>query len=198
MNKLATLLALVLCCMVHVPAMAQDFATVDWIQMPNPKGKWKNVDASTEAVWVKESGEEVSLKKDMPLPEDALIRTAMVRVGVMVDKNEIEIHEGSEARIQAQGVMQMLGNLYFKVRGAFKVNYGTVEAVVEGTVFEVHGPDPKWVGVSKGQVRVKTPAGEVVLTKNQRVSVNEDGSLGEVKDFGPCPDCGERHGPEFE
>jgi hypothetical protein len=117
----------------------------------------------------------------------------MVRVGVEVGKNEIAIHEGSEARIQEQGVLQLLGDLYYKVSGNFVVTYGSVEAVVEGTVFEVHGPSPIWVGVDKGKVRVRVGDQEVLLTKNQRVVVMPEGGLGEIEQWWLCPECGKRH-----
>jgi hypothetical protein len=191
--KFVALALAMLFTVIPVSALADDFATVEWIRTPTPKGKWKSVDTSPDAVLITETGDEIPLEKGMSLDQDALVRTAMARVSVSVQKNTIEIQEGSEARIQDRGVLQTLGNLYYKVRGAFKVSYGTVEAVVEGTEFEMHGPNPKWVGVKKGQVRVITPSGEVVLKKDQKVEVNADGTLSEVTSWSVCLECGQRH-----
>jgi hypothetical protein len=191
--KFVALVLALLFTVIPVSAFADDFATVEWIRTATPKGKWKNVDTSPDAVLVTETGDEIALKKGMSLDEDALVRTGMARVGVSVQKNTIEIHEGSEGRIQDRGVLQSLGNLYYKVRGAFKVTYGSVEAVVEGTEFEFHGPSPKWVGVKKGLVRVITPTGEVLLKKDQKVEVNADGTLSDVKSWTVCLECGQRH-----
>ena len=176
-------------------ALAQSFAVVAEIQATNAKGNWKKVSSSAEALLVLDDGTEVPLEKGMGLDENALVRTAMARVVIQVGKNEIHLRESAEARVQQQGVLQTLGSIYYSVRGAFTVRYGTVEAVVEGTQFEVHGPDPIWVGVMKGKVRVRTPDGEVLLKKDQKVEVNDAGSLGAVQDWSVCLDCGERHGP---
>lgn len=176
-------------------AVAQSFATVTEIQTTNAKGAWKKVSTTQEALLILDDGTEVPLEKGMGLDENAQIRTSMARVLVEVGKNQIHIRESAEAQIEEQGVLQMLGSIYYNVRGAFTVKYGTVEAVVEGTKFEVHGLNPIWVGVMQGKVRVRTPKGEILLTKDQKVEVGEDDTLGPVQDWSVCMDCGERHGP---
>ena len=90
------------------------------------------------------------------------IRCARARVVILRGTDEyIHVQEGAEVTLSAdRSITQTLGEVYYRVREAFKVEYGTVETTVEGTRFLVAGtPTGVSVSVDEGIVAVRTPGG---------------------------------------
>ena len=91
------------------------------------------------------------------------------------DDEYIHVHEGGEVTLTAErSIVQSLGEVYYRVREAFRVEYGTVETTVEGTRFLVAGTDAGDVAVSvdEGTVKVATPAGAQSVTAGQTLTTS--------------------------
>lgn len=92
------------------------------------------------------------------------------------DDESLTIREGAQVELTAErSILQHLGDVFYEVRSAFSVEYGTVETTVEGTRFRVAGDaldsGPVVVGVAEGRVRVTTPAGTVAVDAGQQAAV---------------------------
>jgi len=125
--------------------------------------------ASGEAT-MERDGNTVPLSQGLELQAGDRITTALVRVEIGLEKGELlQVAEGSQLVLQEGGLAQELGQIYLELRRAFTVSFGTVEATVEGTRFLVSGPDPVWVGVSEGRVRVREGEREQLVERGKRV-----------------------------
>ena len=144
------------------PVEAASFAEVDAIWAPDAAGVWRRVERSGAALRVKEGGEEV-LSVGFDLDEGDRIRTTQARVRLRLKKGQMVVRPESDVRIQADGVLQKVGEVFYSVEGNFRVQYRGVEAAVEGTQFTVGG-DEAGVHVAVGEGRVRVAAeGESVL-----------------------------------
>jgi len=199
-------------------AQAEDFATVAKLMEPNSKGKWKTVDVSTQAQ-VLRGDEAVLLEKDMGLAEGETLRAMLSLAEIkLASGNLIRLEPGAEVVLREPTfIEQLAGEVLYRVKGAFSVDYGVIHCTVEGTIFEIVGSNPTTtldapgdnprdlppdapegtvsVAVLKGKVRVTTPDGEVLLKKGTRVLVDPEGVLGEVQKWVDCDICGFAHEP---
>ncbi len=102
------------------------------------------------------------------------IRCTRARVVIRRGDDEyIHVHEGAEVTLTAErSIIQSLGEVYYRVREAFRVEYGTVETTVEGTRFLVAGDEAGAVAVSvdEGIVSVRTPSGSQAVSAGQTLS----------------------------
>ena len=111
------------------------------------------------------------------------IATQRARVQLRRGTDEyMNVHEGSELELtESRTVLQHMGEVYYQVRAAFTVEYGTVEAVVEGTRFLVAGTEldggPVTVSVDEGTVRVTNSEGSQVVDRGQTLGVPSGGPL---------------------
>jgi hypothetical protein len=194
------------------------FATVEQIAELDAKGKWKSVKESTQAQVVR-GDDVVLLTKGMELAQGETLRAMLSMTDIkLASGNKIRLDPGAEIVLSEPSyIRQLVGEVLYKVKGAFSVDYGTIHCTVEGTLFEVVGPNPTTtlqaegdhprdipedaapgtisVQVIKGKVRVSTPAGEELLTKGTRILISADGSLGEVTKWVECALCGYSHTP---
>lgn len=135
--------------------------------------------ASGEAT-MERNGTSVPLSRGLELQAGDRITTALVRVEIGMEKGELlQVSEGSQLVLKDGGIAQELGQIYLELRRAFTVSFGTVEATVEGTRFLVSGPDPVWVGVSEGRVRVREGDREQLVERGKQVQYAE--VLGELE-----------------
>lgn len=98
-------------------------------------------------------------------------RIVCTRARVVIRRGDETIHvmEGAEVELTAErSTLQLMGEVYYQVREAFQVQYGSVETTVEGTRFlvvgEQAGAGPVQVAVDEGTVRVDTPEGRQRVT----------------------------------
>lgn len=101
------------------------------------------------------------------------IVTQRARVVVdLGDDERVHIAEASRLELTAgRTVLQHVGEVCYRVREAFTVQYGSVETAVEGTRFLVVGTEvdggPVRVSVDEGVVRVTTPEGVQRVSQGQ-------------------------------
>lgn len=104
------------------------------------------------------------------------VRTARARVVIRRGDDEyIHVQEGAEVTLTAErSITQTLGEVYYRVREAFRVEYGTVETTVEGTRFLVAGLQSGDVAVSvdEGVVAVRTPEGMQRVSAGQTLAAS--------------------------
>lgn len=133
-----------------------------------------------EAVALTPDGEERPLGPGVELPTDSVVETRRARVVVRLDSDEtLHIEEASSVELGAgRTVIQHVGEVYYSVREAFTVEYGTVETAVEGTRFLVVGTTvdggPVVVSVDEGVVTVRTPAGSQTVRQGETLSASPD------------------------
>lgn len=156
-------------------ALAAPEIVVAAVYAPDERGKWRRIDDTGDAT-VARGEEELPVQSGMLLEIGDRIRTDLVRVELSMDGNEqLIVAEGSDFTLRDRGVLQALGEVYYRVRGAFSVDYATVETTVEGTAFLISGgPDDVQVGVEEGRVRVTSGGQSVSVRRNQQVAVVPD------------------------
>ncbi len=107
------------------------------------------------------------------------IRCARARVVILRGEDEyIHVNEGAEVILTAErSITQTLGEVYYRVREAFRVEYGSVETTVEGTRFLITGLESGEVAVSvdEGVVSVRTPAGLQKVSAGQTLAAPQAG-----------------------
>ncbi len=201
------------------PAQAQEaFATVDKLWEPDAAGRWKSITDATQMGIIGET-EDVLLTKGMVLEQGQQVRAQLGMAEIeLASGNTLRLEPGAELiLVEPTLIEQLAGEVMYMVKGAFSVKFGTVHCTVEGTKFEVIGPnqvtalhapgDNKTeipddasegtisVQVLKGKVRVSTESGEVLLNREQRLLVDPDGTLGEPQKWSMCNLCGYHHVP---
>ena len=127
-------------------ADAASWGEVDAIWAPDATGTWKRTDRTGGALLVGEGSEEV-LSVGLELEEGARIRTTQARVRIRLKKRgQVVVRPESDVRLDEGGVLQDLGEVFYSVEGAFRVQYRGIEAAVEGTQFVVGQEHPlkKW------------------------------------------------------
>ncbi len=138
------------------------------MRVTDAQGGWAAVrvrkDVPLTEAWLERDGERlpVDVGTDLRLTDVLVTRRARVQVKLR-GKGDVTVYEYTRVRLEDWGLLHELGGLLIEVQGAFKVEYATAEAVVEGTRFRVEstGPDEGLVSVEEGVVRVITPQGEV-------------------------------------
>jgi len=159
-------------CLLGAGAQAAPWAEVDAIWAPDAAGEWHRVDRSGAAVLVGETATEV-LRVGLDLKEGARIRTTQARVRIRLGKKgQMVVRPDSDVELTQGGVRQAVGEVFYSVEGAFRVQYRGVEAAVEGTQFTV-GPDTggEGVAVAVGEGRVRVAAlGESVVVSAGKLS----------------------------
>jgi len=116
----------------------------------------------------------------MALAPGDQVRAELARVELRLATGaRLNLSEGSALVLGERGVLQELGEVYYRLRGAFRVEYGVVDTVVEGTRFVVRGPEPGASGVTvrvdEGAVRVENGAAAVALRRGQALTMPERG-----------------------
>ena len=148
-------------------ADAATWGEVDAIWAPDASGSWRRVDRSGGAHLL-EGEEEAVLAVGQELEEGAHIRTTQARVRIRLRKRgQVVVRPESDVRLDAGGVLQDVGEVFYSVEGTFRVKYRGVEAAVEGTQFVVgpgEGDETVQVSVGEGRVRVAS-AGESSLVR---------------------------------
>lgn len=161
-------------------AYATEFATVTAISAPDTRGRWRPVKETAAAARM-EAESRVPLKIGMALnPGDRLV-TEQARVTVRFGQSEhLTIAPASDLVLSERSVIQRLGEIYYQVRNAFTVQYGTVQTAVEGTEFVVGGsPEAVQVSVTEGVVRVENNGETVRLRRGQSVVAEANQAPGE-------------------
>lgn len=185
-DTIKCIVTLILSMVLFMPsAWAEPIGVVRSLSVQTAKGHWQLVDASGEARVQRHgvrcdhpissevacNGKLIPIYKGMPLESGDRIITALVRLDIALQKGELlQVAEGTDLVLEESSITQTLGQIYLQLRRVFTVRFGTVEATVEGTSLLVSGPDPVWVGVSDGQVRVKEGDEERLVQSGEQVS----------------------------
>ena len=178
------------------PAQAQDvaLALVERLHEVDATGRYRSVETSTRAIRTRD-GEAAPLDIGMELRVGDVIEVDAARVQLRYPTAErLLIVERSRVTLTGERtISQSLGQVYYRLRDAFRVQYGTVETVVEGTRFVVIGTqdsDMVQVRVDEGRVRVSNVDASVMVTRGETVFMPRAG--GEV----PAPVRGRLGRPE--
>lgn len=147
---------------------AEAWAVVDGIHTPDASGRWRAVETSTRAAVLRGEAR-VPITDGMTLEEGDRVVTDEARVRVLLGRGEeLAIREHSDVEVRERTALQRMGEVYYALRGAFTVQFGTVQTTVEGTEFVVSGEGGRVVvTVVEGRVRVVHPDGEVRLARWQ-------------------------------
>ncbi|GDX80388.1 hypothetical protein LBMAG42_21990 [Deltaproteobacteria bacterium] len=140
------------------------------LSAPDAQGQWRPV-ATTTRVLILRGEARLPAARGMVLEEGDRIVTEEARARLTVGTGEeIAVGEHADLEVRARTVLQRLGDVYYSVRGAFEVRYGTVQTTVEGTEFAIDGNGASVrITVIEGRVRVNAPAGETRLRRWQTV-----------------------------
>jgi hypothetical protein len=174
LTRLATIVVFLVSLLAGSSATAQDLevvATVEVISAMDARDRWVKVNASPDAVRIR-GADEVALEKGMTLVAGDRVRTGLARVQLELDAREhMNISEHALVTLHSERrVLQYLGEVYYRLRGAFSVKYGPVETTVEGTKFVVGGTvEDVEVMVSEGRVKVQSGEEAVRVVGGQRV-----------------------------
>ena len=166
------------------PAWAQEapqLASVALVAEPDDAGRWRAVDPAAAAVRVR-ADTETPLRPGLPLAVGDTIRVDLARVEIHYSTGEkLNLTEGTTVSLTAErSVLQELGEAYYRLRGAFRVQYGTVETVVEGTRFVVLGTEDGGtvrVRVDEGRVRVSNAEASTPVGRGQAVDMPMEGPI---------------------
>ena len=162
-------------CLPNGAAHAAEGITVTAISAPDTRGLWRPVKQSAAAARV-EGDERTPLRVGMSINVGDRLVTEQARVTVRIGRSEhLTIQPGTDMVVRERSVLQSLGSIYYQVRDAFTVQYGTVQTAVDGTEFVVGGsPDAVEVTVTEGAVRVENVGRSVRVRRGQRVAVEGD------------------------
>ncbi len=153
--------------------MAAAFATVERIWVPESPRPSDAVRQTGEATRVR--GEDVvplSVGLDLEVGDELRSTGAQVRVRYL-DGGQFTLQPDSAVVLEERGILQRLGEVLYQVEGVFRVQYGAVEAAVEGTRFLVSGGQDGQVlvAVEQGKVLVRAAGEEVLVRGGQVVTV---------------------------
>ena len=99
------------------------------------------------------------------------IETDLARVEIAYATGErLNLVEGTQVTLTAErSTLQALGEVYYRLKAAFRVQTGTVDTVVEGPVLGggVEDTGQVRVRVDEGRVRVENDAGAVPVTRGR-------------------------------
>ena len=171
------------------PAHAQQaapFALIQTIWEPND-GRWVQVDESHQVSIDLPPERQDTVSSNDPLPTGALIHTEAARVRLLLPSGEIILVEPySTCLIQRErSLFHLVGQLYYVLSDAFRVQLAYTTASVEGTRFvtETHPPSPgqaqaapiTLVAVAEGAVHLQDAPDSppVVLTAQQYSTLSD-------------------------
>jgi hypothetical protein len=178
------LLCLLLAALAAPTAAAAPWAEVDALWIPGDAERWQEVERTGEATRATGGDyvEQEPLYAGMALSPGDYLVVRGARVRIQLEGNEQLVLEPDTAlTLEEDSVLQDLGEIFYQVRGAFRVRYGTVEAAVEGTRFVVAGEGEEVVvTVRQGAVRVTADGESVLLRRGQQVraALGGDGAGG--------------------
>ena len=156
-------------------AIAAPWAEVDAIWAPDESGKWRRVDQSGSAILVEGEKEQV-LSVGQDLEKGDQIKTTQARVRIRLSKKgQMVVRPNSELVLTERGTLQKIGEVFYSVEGAFRVQYRSVEAAVEGTQFVVGdtaNSEAVEVRVGEGRVRVASASESVLVRAGERTEVS--------------------------
>lgn len=165
---------LLLLLLLALPSLAwcAPFGTVESLLVQDDRGDWQVATTSGQAT-VSEGGTESPVSVGQALPMGAVVRTRAARLTLrLANGGDMSIYQDSEITLEAGGVLQSLGRVFYRLRNAFSVRYGSVETVVEGTRFLVDVDGGRFqVEVEEGRVRVRTDGAESQVSAGQRATV---------------------------
>jgi hypothetical protein len=145
----------------------------------------------TQAVVVHAGAEQSAVAKLAVEPGDK-VRTGAAWVTVELDGcGTLVVAPDSEVVLARCSVEQVAGNVFYRVQRFFRVQFGSVEAVVEGTTFSVweHGAGSSGVHVTvrSGVVRVREPGAPdgapVAVEKGQSARIPDAGGEAHPNDL---------------
>ncbi len=138
-------------------------------------GFLEDVRGASREVTVVRSGQEVPLRPGDVLQVGDAIRTAKGTCVVETPAGwRIEVAEKSQLRLEPT-VIQRIGEVFYRVSGAFSVRVDEVELLVEGTGFKVKRdlPGKGNLAVTEGRVRTKTPGNEELSEGGQTLDFDQ-------------------------
>ncbi|MES2642083.1 MAG: hypothetical protein V4850_21545 [Myxococcota bacterium] len=155
---------------------------------------------ATQAVVGRAGAEQAAMAK-LAVATGDTVRTGAAWVTVELDGcGTLVIAPDSEVVVARCSVEQLTGNVFYRVQRFFRVRFGSVEAVVEGTTFSVwaHGASEQGtdstgvhVTVRSGVVRVReldtAAGGPVAVEKGQTVRIPDGGSAAHPNDLALVP-----------
>jgi hypothetical protein len=153
-------------------AWAQGYATVGAITQPDARGRWSSVEATAAAARIR-GDVRTPLRIGLDLQLGDIVQTDRARVRLDLPGSEtMNLSEGADITLAERSVLQRMGEVYYQVRDAFRVDYGTVQTAVEGTEFSVSGTDGAVrVAVTEGAVRVSSGGESVRVRRGEVLSV---------------------------
>jgi FecR protein len=178
-------------------ASAAAFAVVVSLSAPDTLGRWRTVETSGVARLIRD-GAETPLAIGAEVAIGDTVRTGLARAELLLPSGEhLHLSEGSETVVLAErSLAQQLGEIYLRLSAPLNLTAGTVETVVEGTRFRVMvDGEAVVVQVEEGTVRVRSPAGDALLTRLQETRTGS--SLAPVASrWRPGPDAFARTWPQ--
>ncbi len=133
------------------------------VQEPDEAGAWAEVEGASEA-WVERQGVRALAAVGLELADSDRIITERARVRLRAGAGEITVYEDTSVVIEEWGLSHELGALFVEVSDIFRVSWGSADAIVEGTAFQVEADGETFaVLVSRGHVRVRNELGEVLV-----------------------------------
>jgi hypothetical protein len=157
------LLALIILVLLPSSAMAQAAAYGTIVVLKDRQaGFLEDVRRVSRQVTVVSNGIETPATPGMAVFNGDAVRTTEGTCVVETPAGfRVEIAERSQVRL-APTVLQRLGEVFYSVQGAFRVDVGDVQLLVEGTAFKVsNGLDGAGnLAVTEGTVKAKSPGNE--------------------------------------
>lgn len=170
------LLLLIAALLLPASALAQAVAYGTVVVLKDRKaGFLEDVQRASGEVTVVRSGQEAPLRPGDVLQVGDAVRTAAGTCVIETPAGwRIEIAERSQLRL-APTVIQRLGEVFYRVTGAFSVRVDEVELLVEGTGFKVSRdmPGAGNLAVTEGRVRAKTPGNEELSEGGQTLDFDQ-------------------------
>lgn len=122
-----------------------------------------DVRSRSQQVVIVRSGQEVPATPDMPVFAGDAVRTAEGTCVVQTPEgHRVEVGERSQVKL-GPTILQRLGDVFYQVQGAFRVDVAEVQLLVEGTGFRVTSgiQGGGTLGVVEGTVRARGAGDEV-------------------------------------
>ena len=153
-------------------ALAAPFGTVERLLVLDNRGQW-SATTSTGLAIVQQGDAENTLSLGMALAVGNRVATRNARVILRLESGgQMNIYQDTEVTLEAGGVLQSIGRIFYRLRSHFTVRYANVETVVEGTSFLVDIGDERFlVEVEEGQVTVHAGEASEAVTAGRRATV---------------------------
>ena len=163
------------------------YGKVVMVEEKNAVGDWIKVRCATAGSLIYR-GEELSTAKEVDIcintevyPDD-FVTTATGRVTVATEDGSFKIMEKTTVRLKDWGISHEIGAVILAVEDYFRIEFGTAEAVVDGTIFMASKKRIKKgidrfiteIFVTEGSVRLKNSHGEVSISVGQKGFIIDD------------------------